>query len=92
MGRVRAAFISLLVCREKGLTPSTAEESSGDEGTVRLGEAYCNSEQSLEKLKGQWIQFMSESFRAIATEEMRLRREELKRRIGSYNQETNARE
>jgi len=85
MGRVRAAFISLLVNWERGLTPGIAEESGDEEEIVRLSQAHSDSEQSLEKLKGQWTQFMSESFRAIAAEEMKLRREELKRRIGSYN-------
>jgi hypothetical protein len=85
MGRVKAAFISLLVRWERGLAPGTAAESNHDEEIMRSGQVYGDREQSIERLKEQWTQFMSETFRAIAAEEMRLRREELKRRIGSHN-------
>jgi hypothetical protein len=76
MRRVRAAFISLLVRRQKGLAPGTAAESDLDEEIIRSGPVCGDREQSIEKLREQWTQFMSETFRAIAAEEMRLRREE----------------
>jgi hypothetical protein len=45
-------------------------------GIIRSGQIYGDCEQSIEKLKKQWTQFTSETFLAIAEEEMRLRREE----------------
>ena len=85
MGRVKAAFISLLVRREKVLASGTAAETYLDEESIHSDLVYGDWEQSIEKLKEQWTQFMSQTFRAIAAEEMRLRREELKRRMGSQN-------
>lgn len=85
MRRVRAAFISLLVSRQNGFAPGIAAESIREEEIVRSGQVYVGGEQSLEKLRQQWAQFMSDSFRAIAAEEMRLRRGELRSRIGSNN-------
>jgi hypothetical protein len=85
MGRVKVAFISLLVRRERGLAPDTAGEPNHDEEIIHSGQVYGDWEQSIERLKEQWTQFMSETFRAIAEEEMRLRHEELKRRIRSHN-------
>jgi hypothetical protein len=85
MRRVKAAFISLLVRRGRGLAPGTAAETNHDEEIVRSDQVYGDWEQSLEKLNEQWTQFMSETFRALAAEEMRLRREELKRRFPSPN-------
>ena len=85
MRRVRAAFISLLVRRGKGLASGIAAESNFDEEIMRSGQIYGDAEQSLEKLREKWTQFMSETFCAIAAEEIRLRREELRRLIGSNN-------
>ena len=85
MRRVRAAFISLLVRRGRGLAPGTAATTYHDEEIVHSDHVYGDWEQSLEKVKEQWTQFMTETFRALAAEEMRLRRKELKRRIGSQN-------
>ncbi len=85
MRRVRAAFISLLVRRQKGPAPGIAAEFDLDEELMLSGQVCGYGEQSIEKLRQQWTQFMTESFRAIAAEEMRLRREELRRRIGSNN-------
>jgi hypothetical protein len=85
MRKVRAAFISLLVRRGRGLAPGTAAETNHEEEIVRSGQVYGGGEQSIEKLRRQWAQFMSDTFRAIAAEEMRLRGEELRRRIGSNN-------
>ena len=85
MKRVRAAFISLLVRRQKGLGSGIASESSLDEEITRSGQVYGEGEQSIEKLREQWTQFMSETLRAIAAEEIRLRREGSRRRIGSNN-------
>ena len=80
MGRVKAAFISLLIRGERGFAPDTAAAPNYDEEIIRSGQVYGDWEQSIEKLREQWTQFMTEAFRAIAEEEMRLRREELKRR------------
>jgi hypothetical protein len=85
MGRVKAAFISLLVRGERGLAPDTAAKPNHDEETIHSGQGYGDWEQSIEKLKEQWTQFMSETFRAIAEEEMRLRHQELKKRRRSRN-------
>jgi hypothetical protein len=85
MGKVKAAFISLLVLGERGLARDAAAEPDRDEEIIRSGRVYGDWEKSIEKLKGQWTQFMSETFRAIAEEEMRLRRVESKRRVGSHN-------
>jgi len=85
MGKVKAAFISLLVRWENELAPAAATESNHDNEIMRSDQGYGDLEQSIEKLKEQWTQFMSESFRAIAEEEMRLRREEFRRRIGSHD-------
>jgi len=85
MGRVKAAFISLLIRGESVLAPDTAAAPNYDEEIIRSGQVYGDWEQSIEKLREQWNQFMCETFRAIAEEEMRLRREELKRRTGSHN-------
>jgi hypothetical protein len=85
MGRVKAVFISLLVRRDRRLTPDTAAESNHDEKIMRSSQVYGDSEQSVEKLKQQWTHFMSETLLAITAEEMRIWREELKRRNGSPN-------
>jgi hypothetical protein len=85
MRRVKAAFISLLVRRGRALAPDTAAEPNHAEEIIHSDQVYGDWEQPIEKLKNQWTQFMSETFRAIAEQEMRLRREELKRRIESQN-------
>jgi len=80
MGMIKAAVISLLIRGERGLPPDTAAEPNHDEEIIRSGQVYGDWEQSIEKLREQWTQFMTEAFRTIAEEEMRLRRAELKRR------------
>jgi len=86
MGRVKAAFISLLVRRDKELAPGTAAGSNHEGEIIQSGQVYGDCEEPLEKLKEQWARFMDETFLAIAEEEMRLRREELVRRFETQNQ------
>jgi hypothetical protein len=85
MGRVRAAFISLLLRREKGVVPDTAAGPIKERGTMRSGQGCGDGEESIEKLREQWTEFTNGIFLAITEEEMNLRRQELKRRIGSDN-------
>jgi hypothetical protein len=85
MGRVRATFISLLLRREKGVVPDTATGAIQERGTMRSGQGCGDGEQSIEKLREQWREFTNGIFLAITEEEMKLRREELKRRIGFDN-------
>jgi hypothetical protein len=85
MGRVRATFISLLLRREKGVVPDTAAGPIRERGTMRSCQGCGDGEQSIEKLREKWTEFTNGVFLAITEEEMKLRREELKRRIGSDN-------
>lgn len=52
---------------------------------MRLGQDYGDWDPSIRKLKEQWTQFMSDTFQALAEEEMRLRREEVERQFGIHN-------
>jgi|ERR1700730_4306589 hypothetical protein len=81
MRGVKAAFVSLLVRREKAVVPSTEAGANKNGGILRSSQVYGDCEEPLEKLKEQWTQFMHETFLAIAELEMKLRREELESRF-----------
>jgi hypothetical protein len=79
MGRVSATFISHPLHREIWVVPDTAAAPAKGRGIMRLGQVCGDWEHSIEKLKEQWTRFTSETFLAIAEEEMRLQREELRK-------------
>jgi hypothetical protein len=85
MRSVKATVISILVRREKCFARGRAAGVNHEAEITRSSRVNGDWEQSLEKLKEQWAKFMSETFLAITQEELRLRREELKRRIRSFN-------
>ena len=66
MRGVKAAFVSLLVRREKAVVPSTEAGANKNGGILRSSQVYGDCEEPLEKLKEQWTQFMHETFLAIA--------------------------
>jgi hypothetical protein len=81
MRGLKAAFVSLLVRREKAVVLGTEAGANKNGGILLSTQAYGDGEEPLEKLKEQWIQFMRETFLAIAEEEMKLRHEELESRF-----------
>ena len=85
MGSVKAAVISILVRRGKGLASARAAGPTHKAEIARSGRVNGDWELSIEKLKEQWAKFMSETFLAVTQEELRLRREESKRRIRSFD-------
>ena len=85
MAIAKAAFPSVLVRRDRGFALQITARPNQEAEIMCSGPAYDDWAQSIAKLKEQWTQFMSETFFAIAEEEMKLRREEIKRRIRSFN-------
>jgi hypothetical protein len=81
MRGVKAAFVSILVRRDKAVVPATEAGANQKGGILRSSQVYGDCEEPLEKLKEQWTQFMRESFLAIAEAELKSRREELESRF-----------
>jgi hypothetical protein len=81
MRSIKAGFDSLLIRREKAVIPDSEAKTNKKGGILRLSQVHGDYEEPLEKLKGQWTQFMHETFLALAEEEMKLRREELESRF-----------
>lgn len=68
------------------LLPVTQQRPRNGDKTRRSGEAYGDWKQFIEKLKYKWIDFRSKLFLSLAEEEMRLRREEFKKQVGTHGQ------